>query len=53
MGTVVGLANFGAENGWPDSHMFRLENGKIRFVHTLTVCPGGCKLPDPKEKAKP
>ena len=45
MGTVVGLANFGDENGWPDSHIFRLENGKVRFVHTLTVCPDGCELP--------
>jgi hypothetical protein len=52
LGAVVGLAEFGEENGWPDFHTFRLENGKIRFVHTLTVCPSGCKLPDPKEKAK-
>lgn len=52
MGTVVGLVDFGAENGWPDSHTFRLENGKIRYVHTLTVCPSGCALPAPKEKAK-
>jgi hypothetical protein len=50
MGTVVGLADFGAENGWPDTHAFRLENGKIRYVHTLTVCPAGCELPAPKEK---
>ena len=49
MGTVVGLVDFGAENGWPDSHMFRLENGKVRFVHTLTVCPNGCELPQPKK----
>jgi len=49
MGTVVGLANFGDENGWPDSHIFRLENGKVRYVHTLTVCPNGCNLPSPKE----
>jgi hypothetical protein len=49
MGTVVGLANFGDENGWPDSHIFRLENGKMRYVHTLTVCPNGCELPSPKE----
>jgi hypothetical protein len=48
MGTAIGLANFGDENGWPDAHMFRLENGKVRYVHTLTVCPDGCKLPDPK-----
>ena len=45
MGTVVGLANFGDENGWPDSHIFRLENGKLRYIHTLTVCPDGCELP--------
>ena len=44
-GVVVGLANFGDENGWPDSHTFRLENGKVRYVHTLTVCPEGCVLP--------
>ena len=49
MGTVVGLAYFGDENGWPDSHIFRLENGKMRYVHTLTVCPNGCKLPPPKK----
>jgi hypothetical protein len=49
MGTVVGLANFGDENGWPDSHIFRLENGKVRYVHTLTVCPNGCVLPPPQE----
>ncbi len=50
MGTVVGLANFGDENGWPDSHIFRLENGKLRYVHTLTVCPDGCVLPSPKQE---
>jgi hypothetical protein len=49
MGTVVGLANFGDENGWPDSHIFRLENGKMRYVHTLTVCPNGCDFPAPQE----
>ena len=49
MGSVVGLANFGDENGWPDSHIFRLENGKMRYVHTLTVCPDGCDFPLPQE----
>ncbi len=49
MGTVVGLANFGDENGWPDSHIFRVENGKLRYIHTLTVCPNGCVLPSSKE----
>lgn len=52
MGTVVGLVDFGAENGWPDSHTFRLENRKVRYVHTLTVCPMGCQLPAPKPKTK-
>jgi hypothetical protein len=28
-----------------DSHEFRLESGKLRYVHTMTVCPGQtCKL---------
>jgi hypothetical protein len=49
MGTVAGLVNFGDENGWPDSHIFRLENGRVRYVHTLTVCPNGCELPSPQE----
>lgn len=49
MGAVVGLANFGDENGWPDSHIFRLENGKVRFIHTLTVCPDGCEFPSSQE----
>lgn len=53
MGTVVGMVDFGEKNGWPDTHTFRLENGKLRYVHTLTVCPNGCTLPAPKEKVKP
>jgi hypothetical protein len=53
MGTVVGLVDFGEKDGWPDSHVFRLENGKVRYVHTLTVCPNGCELPAPKEAAMP
>ncbi|NLD38665.1 MAG: hypothetical protein GX654_17530 [Desulfatiglans sp.] len=49
MGTVIGLADFGAKDGWPDSHIFRVENGKVRYVHTLTVCPNGCEMPAPKK----
>lgn len=50
MGTVVGLVDFGAEKGLPDSHMFRLENGKIRYVHTITVCTTpNCGFPSPKQ----
>ncbi|PGH17021.1 hypothetical protein AJ79_01405 [Helicocarpus griseus UAMH5409] len=37
MGTVDVFLNFGGENGLPDSHEFRLEGGKLRYVHTLTV----------------
>jgi hypothetical protein len=22
----------------PDSHLFRLESGKLRYIHTLTAC---------------
>jgi hypothetical protein len=37
IGAVVVLSRFSA-NEQPDSHMFRVEKGKIRFVHSLTVC---------------
>jgi hypothetical protein len=37
LGAVVVLLNFG-KNQQPDSHMFRVENGKLRYVHTITVC---------------
>jgi len=36
IGASVALCTFGAGNGAPDSHLFRLENGKLRYVHTLT-----------------
>jgi hypothetical protein len=41
MGTVQAFCTFGAGNpgggsGAPDSHLFRVENGKLRYVHTLT-----------------
>ena len=37
-GTVDVFLNFG-QNGLQDSHEFRIEEGKIRFIHTITVCP--------------
>ncbi len=37
IGAVVVLSRFSV-NKLPDSHLFRLEKGKIRYVHTLTVC---------------
>jgi hypothetical protein len=41
IGAVVAFCTFGAGSaaggsGAPDSHLFRLENGKLRYVHTLT-----------------
>jgi hypothetical protein len=38
IGAVVALVAFGGENGLPDSHLFRVEKGKLRWVHTITVC---------------
>jgi hypothetical protein len=50
LGSVTGQIDFGGENGLPDAHTFRLENGKLRFVHVITLCPNGCpKIPAPKQ----
>ena len=50
MGAVVGQIDFGGAKGLWDSHMFRLENGKLRYVHVITLCPNGCpKIPMPKD----
>ena len=32
----AGPAGGGSGSGAPDSHLFRIENGKLRYVHTLT-----------------
>ena len=54
MGTVVGQVDFGGSKGLWDSHAFRLENGKLRYVHVITLCPNGCpKIPAPKNGAPP
>ncbi|KAK0124801.1 hypothetical protein ONS96_008682 [Cadophora gregata f. sp. sojae] len=37
VGAVDVFLNFGGKTGLPDSHEFRIEKGKIRFVHTITV----------------
>jgi hypothetical protein len=48
LGAVVGLVTFGS-SGLPDSHLFRLEDGKFRFIHTITVCKTpNCGFPVPK-----
>jgi hypothetical protein len=39
-GAVVAFCNFGV-GGLPDTHLFRVEKGKLRFVHTLTHVPEG------------
>ena len=41
IGSVVAFCTFGAGNanggsGAPDTHLFRVETGKLRYVHTLT-----------------
>ena len=41
IGSVVAFCTFGAGNpnggsGAPDTHLFRVEKGKLRYVHTLT-----------------
>ncbi len=53
MGSVVGFVDFGGAKGLPDAHTFRLENGKLRYVHVITLCPNGCpKIPMPKDMPK-
>jgi hypothetical protein len=41
IGSVVAFCTFGAGgpnggSGSPDTHLFRVRNGKLRYVHTLT-----------------
>jgi hypothetical protein len=46
LGSVDVFLDFG-QSKWPDSHQFRVENGKIRYVHTLTHCGiPNCGLPN-------
>ena len=40
IGAVVAFCTFGV-GGLPDTHLFRLEKGKLRYVHTLTHVPPG------------
>jgi hypothetical protein len=44
MGTVNIFCRFGNPPGAPDSHTFRLVNGRIRYVHTLTLIPSGASI---------
>jgi len=66
-GAIVVFCTFGAGtpgggSGAPDTHLFRLENGKLRYVHTLThmlqssfqgSMPKGSEYTKIKPKAKP
>lgn len=48
-GAVTVLLRFG-ENGLPDAHSFRVEKGRIRYVHTITVCSEfNCGFPLPEQ----
>jgi hypothetical protein len=48
MGTVNVFCRFGSETGMPDSHMFRLVNGRYRSIHTLSVNLTGKPVVVPK-----
>lgn len=37
VGAVDVIMDFG-QSKWPDTHEFRVERGKIRYVHTMTHC---------------
>ena len=56
MGTVNIFCRFGNPPGAPDSHTFRLVNGKLRYVHTLTLNVPGVsseQIMGRQPKAKP
>jgi hypothetical protein len=44
IGSVVAFCTFGV-GGLPDTHLFRVEKGKLRYVHTLTHVPPGRQVP--------
>ena len=49
VGVVTAMVLFG-NNKVADAHTFRVEHGKIRYVHTITACKSpncGLKLPPP------
>lgn len=52
IGSVQVFCRFSV-NGVPDSHLFRVQHGKLRYVHTLTHLPPGFKLPGPPPGARP
>ena len=54
MGTVNIFCRYGdSGEGWPDSHTFRLVDGKYRWIHTLTVDPTNATKDVPKYVPEP
>lgn len=47
LGSVAVRLRFGGPEGLADAHIFRIENGLIRYVHTITNCGGqdNCGFP--------
>jgi len=40
IGSVQVSCQFDSLGAWPDSHEIRVEGGKVRYVHTVTVLRG-------------
>ncbi|KAK1756488.1 hypothetical protein QBC47DRAFT_360174 [Echria macrotheca] len=38
VGAVSVFVEFGSIGNAPDSHLFRVEGGRLRFIHTMTYC---------------
>jgi hypothetical protein len=50
MGAINVFCRFGSGTGMPDSHTFRLVNGRYRWIHTLSVNLTGKPIVIPKTK---
>jgi hypothetical protein len=52
MGAINVFCRFGGATGMPDSHLFRLVNGRYRWIHTLSVNLTGKPVVVPKTPPK-
>ncbi|BBC73125.1 conserved hypothetical protein [Altererythrobacter sp. B11] len=54
VGAVAVFLRFGGPEGLPDAHVFRVEKGRIRYVHTITNCGDmpNCGFPPLSEMLK-
>jgi hypothetical protein len=50
MGAINVFCRFGSATGMPDSHLFRLVNGRYRWIHTLSVNLTGKPIVIPKKQ---